>query len=97
MDRKRYRVIQRPLFTEKSTRMLEEQNQYAFAVDPGANKHEIADAIEKLFQVKVRSVRTQGHMGKVRRMGRFAGRKADWKKAIVTLAEGDVIDLYENV
>lgn len=97
MDRKRYRVIQRPLFTEKSTRMLEEQNQYAFAVDPGANKHEIADAIEKLFQVKVRSVRTQGHMGKVRRMGRFAGRRADWKKAIVTLAEGDAIDLYENV
>ena len=97
MDRKRYRVIQRPLFTEKSTRMQEQQNQYAFAVDAGANKHEIADAIEKLFQVKVRSVRTQGHMGKVRRMGRFAGRRADWKKAIVTLAEGDAIDLYENV
>lgn len=97
MDRKRYRVIQRPLFTEKSTRMQEQQNQYVFAVDPGANKHEIADAIEKLFGVSVRSVRTQGHMGKIRRMGRFAGRRADWKKAIVTLAEGDSIDLYENI
>jgi large subunit ribosomal protein L23 len=97
MDRKRYRVIQRPLFTEKSTRMQEEHNQYAFAVDPGANKREIADAIEKLFDVTVRSVRTQGHMGKIRRMGRFVGRRADWKKAIVTLEEGDMIDLYEGI
>lgn len=95
MDRKRYRVIQRPLFTEKSTRMQDEQNQYAFAVDPGANKHEIADAVEKLFSVSVKSVRTQNHMGKIRRMGRFAGRRADWKKAIVTLADGEMIDLYE--
>ena len=97
MDRKRYRVIQRPLFTEKSTRLQEQLNQYAFAVDAGANKHEIADAVEKLFGVTVRSVRTQGHMGKVRRMGRFAGRRADWKKAIVTIAEGETIDLYEGI
>jgi large subunit ribosomal protein L23 len=97
MDRKRYRVIQRPLFTEKSTRMQEEHNQYAFAVAPGANKREIANAIEKLFDVTVRDVRTQGQMGKVRRMGRFAGRRPDWKKAIVTLAEGDTIDIYEGI
>ena len=93
MDRKRYRVIQRPLFTEKSTRMQEQRNRYVFAVDPGANKREIADAVEKLFAVTVKSVRTQGHMGKIRRMGRFAGRRSDWKKAIVTLAEGDTIDV----
>ena len=95
--RKRYRVIQRPIFTEKSTRLQEERNQYAFAVDPTATKREIADAIEKLFGVSVTRVRTQNHMGKMRRMGRFTGRRADWKKAIVTLAEGDAIELYENV
>lgn len=97
MDRKRYRVIRRPLFTEKSTRLQELANQYAFAVDPGANKREIADAVEKLFDVEVVAVRTQNHMGKVRRMGRFAGRTRDWKKAIVTLAEGDTIELYESI
>lgn len=96
MDRKRYRIIQRPLFTEKSARMQDEQNQYAFAVDPSANKREIADALEKLFDVTVESVRTQNHMGKVRRMGRFAGRQPSWKKAIVTLAEGDSIEVYET-
>lgn len=96
MDRKRYRVIRRPLFTEKSTRMQDELNQYAFAVDPQATKPEIADAVAKLFNVTVKSVRTQNHMGKVRRMGRFAGRRADWKKAIVTLAEGESIELYDN-
>ena len=96
MDRKRYRVIQRPLFTEKSTRMQDAKNQYAFAVDPGANKHEIRDAIEKLFGVRVVKIRTQNHMGKIRRMGRFSGRTRSWKKAIVTLAEGEFIDLYEG-
>jgi large subunit ribosomal protein L23 len=96
MDRKRFRVIKRSLFTEKSTRMQDQQNQYVFAVDMGANKHEIADAVEKLFSVSVKRVRTQNQMGKIRRMGRFSGRAPSWKKAIVTLAEGDTIDLYEG-
>lgn len=96
MDRL-HRIIRRPLYTEKSTRMQDAHNQYAFAVDPGANKRQIAAAVEKLFDVRVTSVRTQNHMGKIRTMGRFAGRRADWKKAIVTLAEGDVIELYEGM
>lgn len=96
MDRLR-RVIRRPLFTEKSTRVQERDNQYAFAVDPEATKREIADAIAKLFEVQVTNVRTQNYRGKVRRMGRFAGRRASWKKAIVTLAEGQTIELYENI
>lgn len=96
MDRL-YRIIRRPLFTEKSTRLTELHNQYAFAVDPEATKRQIADAVEALFEVSVTSVRTQNHMGKVRRMGRFAGRRPDWKKAIVTLAEGDTIQIYENL
>ena len=96
MDRLRS-VIRRPLFTEKSTRVQERDNQYAFAVDPGANKRDIAEAIEKLFEVQVTNVRTQNYRGKERRMGRFAGRRASWKKAIVTLAEGQSIELYENI
>lgn len=92
-----HRILRRPLFTEKSTRQMEVANQYAFAVDPSATKREIAEAIEALFGVEVRKVRTQNHMGKIRRMGRFAGRQPDWKKAIVTLAEGDTIDLYEGM
>jgi large subunit ribosomal protein L23 len=96
MDRL-HRVIQRPLFTEKSTRMVEGANQYVFAVEPRASKGDIAEAIEKLFGVTVKSVRTQNHRGKVRRMGRFAGRQSSWKKAIVTLGEGETIELYENI
>lgn len=92
-----HRVIRRPLFTEKSTRLQEYENQYAFAVDPEANKKQIAAAVEELFDVTVTKVRTQNHMGKIRTMGRFAGRRPDWKKAIVTLSEGDYIDLYEGM
>jgi large subunit ribosomal protein L23 len=91
------RIIQRSLFTEKSTRQQDASNQYVFAVDPRANKRQIADAIEQLFEVKVLQVRTQNRMGKIHAMGRFSGRRADWKKAIVTLAEGDTIEMYENL
>lgn len=91
------RIIHRPLFTEKSTVMVERQNQYVFAVDPEATKRDIAEAIEKLFDVTVMNVRTQNHRGKIRRTGRFAGRRPAWKKAIVTLGEGQSIDLYENI
>jgi large subunit ribosomal protein L23 len=91
------RIIRRSLFTEKSTRQQDASNQYVFAVDPRANKRQIADAIEQLFEVKVLQVRTQNRMGKIHAMGRYSGRRADWKKAIVTLAEGDSIEVYENL
>lgn len=91
------RIIQRSLFTEKSTRQQDASNQYVFAVDPRANKRQIAEAIEQLFEVKVLQVRTQNRMGKIHAMGRYSGRRADWKKAIVTLAEGDSIEVYENL
>jgi len=91
------RIIQRSLFTEKSTRQQETANQYVFAVDPRANKRQIAEAVEQLFEVKVLQVRTQNRMGKIHTMGRFSGRRADWKKAIVTLAEGDTIEVYESL
>jgi large subunit ribosomal protein L23 len=92
-------ILRRPLVTEKMT-VLQEKRQYAFEVDPEANKVEIARAIEKKFNVVVESIRTMVHKGKAKtqltRRGRFAGRTAHWKKALVTLKEGDKIEFVEN-
>jgi len=92
-----YEVVQRPLLTEKGTRLKEEGNQYLFRVARTATKIEVKQAIEQLFKVKVAEVRTLRMQGKVKRMGRFAGRRPDWKKAIVTLKAGQSIELYEGV
>ncbi len=92
-----HQIIQRPLITEKSTKQKESANQIAFVVDPKAGKIEIRQAIEKLFKVKVLAVRTMNVVGKKKRVGRFMGRKSDWKKAIVTLREGDRIEFFEGV
>ncbi len=90
-------VLVRPLVTEKSHAQLEQNGAYTFVVGVDANKIEIARAIEKQFNVKVRNVRTIRYAGKEKRMGRFVGRKATWKKAVVTLAEGDTIEIFEGV
>src|SRR5687768_10456389 len=97
-----YEVIIKPVISEKSTRQMEAANTYTFQVAVHANKIEIARAIEKLFDVKVTDVRTMNYAGKARRplMGRMSrkpglGRRAGFKKAVVTLAEGDHIELYE--
>jgi len=90
-------IIKRPLITEKSTRQKEERNQIAFVVDSRANKVEIRQAVEKLFKVKVRQINTMNLVGKRKRLGRFVGWKSDWKKAIVTLREGDRIEFFEGV
>jgi large subunit ribosomal protein L23 len=92
-----HQIIKRPLITEKSTRQKEEGNQIAFVVDPKAGKIQIRQAVEKLFKVKVLSVRTMNVVGKKKRLGRFLGRKSDWKKAIVKLREGDRIEFFEGV
>jgi len=92
-----HQIIKRPLITEKSTRQKEEGNQIAFVVDPKAGKIQIRQAVEKLFKVKVLSVRTLNVTGKKKRLGRFLGRKSDWKKAIVKLREGDRIEFFEGV
>jgi large subunit ribosomal protein L23 len=92
-----HQIIKRPLITEKSTRMKETENQIAFVVDPRANKVQIRQAVEKLFRVKVKAVRTMNLAGKRKRMGRFWGWKSDWKKAIVTLREGERIEFFEGV
>ncbi len=91
-----HHIIKKPMITEKSTRQ-KEANQIAFIVDPKASKIEIRQAVEKLFKVKVLAVQTMHLVGKRKRMGRFFGWKADWKKAIVTLREGDRIEFFEGV
>jgi len=90
-------VIKRPLVTEKSNIGRETSNLATFAVDPRANKHEIARAVAELFSVDVLSVRTMRQHRKKRRMGKHIGTKPEWKKAIVQLAEGQSIEFFEGV
>jgi large subunit ribosomal protein L23 len=90
------KIIRRPLVTEKSTQQKEVTRQYAFEVHPDANKIEIQLAVERLFKVRVVQVRTCNVLGKVKRLGRRFGKRPDWKKAIVTLREGDRIDFFEG-
>ena len=90
-------VIVRPLVTEKSHDQLDRLGAYTFVVAKDANKIEIAQAVEKQFNVKVSDVRTMRYAGKAKRMGKHAGRKPSWKKAVVTLAAGDSIELFEGV
>ena len=89
-------VLIRPLMTEKTMQQKETLNTVAFRVRPDANKVEIRAAVESVFNVKVTAVRTASYEGKLKRMGRFQGRRADWKKAVVTLAAGHKIDLVEG-
>jgi large subunit ribosomal protein L23 len=90
-------VLRKPLLTEKVAGIQDAHNQYAFMVDPAANKVEIKRAVEQKYSVTVVEVNTLNVRGKVKRMGRFAGKRADWKKAIVTLKSGDRIELAQNV
>jgi large subunit ribosomal protein L23 len=92
-----HQVIVRPLITEKSTDQLDRQHAYTFVVDRGANKIEISHAVETLFNVKVKDVRTTQYRGKERRVGRHVGHRAAWKKAVVTLRDGDTIEIFEGV
>jgi large subunit ribosomal protein L23 len=87
---KENQIIRRPLVTEKSTILRDAgQNVIVFEVDPKANKVEVKDAVEKLFKVKVDDVRLFNVRGKVKRMGRYAGKRRDWRKAYVRLKEGE--------
>ena len=92
-----YKIIRKPLITEKGTILKDENNQLVFEVDPRSNKSEIKKAVEKLFKVTVVSVKTQNKAGKPKRLGRSVGRRRNWKKAIVTLKEGNRVDFFEGV
>ncbi len=89
-------TVRRPLITEKTTIQRESTGVYCFRADVRANKVEIARAVEELYDVKVAKVRTSKVLGKSKRMGRFLGKRPDWKKAWVTLAQGSKeIDFFE--
>ena len=93
-----YEVIRGPLITEKSTDLKEDQRTLCFKVAREATKTEVRRAVEQLLGVKVASVRTANIRGKVKRYGRFEGRRADWKKAFVTLRKGEkMIEFFEGV
>ncbi len=87
-------IIQAPLVTEKGSLLGEKTNQVLFRVKRDANKIEVKQAIETLFKVKVTKVRLTRYLGKIKRVGRSAGRLPMWKKAYVTLKEGDKIDFF---
>ena len=94
-------IVRKPVVTEKSNRMRETENRYVFSVEPAANKRQIKIAVEKLFNVKVVDVRTAIYRGKrsvtMNRKGRFEGYRSNWKKAYVTLADGESIDAFDVV
>jgi large subunit ribosomal protein L23 len=90
------RTIVRPIVTEKSSAAFQERGEYTFEVHPDANKTAIRQAIETLFGVKVTGVWTMQQRGKPRRMGGKAGLRPHWKKAIVTLRDGDSIEVFEG-
>jgi large subunit ribosomal protein L23 len=89
-------LIKKPLVTEKTTKMMEE-NKYCFLVDPKANKTQIRQAVEQIFNVKVKAVNTLNLLGKMKKMGRHEGRRPSWKRAIVTLEKGSRIEYFEGV
>ena len=92
-----HQVIIRPVISEKSYGLIETANQYTFQVDKRANKNQIKRAIEEAFEVKVHKVNTVNVKSKPKRQGFYRGRTATWKKAVIRLAEGERIELFEGV
>ena len=93
-----YHVIKRPIITEKGLTLKENDRTLCFEVEGHASKQQISEAVEQLFKVKVQQVRTMVVPGKMRRRGKYTGYRSDWKKAYVTLREGEkMIEYGENV
>ncbi len=89
-------VLVQPLLTEKITGLREKTNTVGFVVHPEANRVQVKQAVEALLKVKVEKVNLMNVQGKMKRLGRFAGRRSDWKKAFVTLKEGEKLEMYES-
>jgi large subunit ribosomal protein L23 len=92
----RFDIIRRPIDTEKLNRLRDRENKYGFEVDIRASKTEVKQAVESLFKVKVLDVKTAIVRGKRRRIGRSEGMRPNWKKAVVTLKDGDAISIFEG-
>lgn len=91
-----YDILRGPLLTEKGTMLKETENKVLFKVAKNANKIEIRKAVEEIFKVKVAAVATINCKGKKKRMGRYEGKRPDWKKAIITLKKGEKLDIVEG-
>ena len=91
-----HRILIRPLLTEKITALREATNTVGFVVHPDANRIQIRLAVETLLKVKVDKVNVLNVRGKVKKLGRFSGRRSDWKKALVTLKQGEKLEMYES-
>lgn len=89
-------IIRRPMITERASDLQEKQGKYIFEVLSSANKIDIRRAVEAMFDVDVTKVNTSNMHGKLKRLGRFQGRRSNWKKAVVTLAQGHNIDFFEG-
>ncbi|MDH4098019.1 MAG: 50S ribosomal protein L23 [Nitrospira sp.] len=89
-------VLVQPLLTEKITSLREKTNTVGFIVHPDANRLQIKQAVETLLKVKVEKVNVLNIRGKIKRLGRFSGRRSDWKKAFVTLKKGEKLEMYES-
>ena len=96
MKRDPFDVLVKPLLTEKITGLQEQANRVAFVVKKNATRVDIRHAVESALKVKVKTVNVMNVMGKTKRQGRFVGKRADWKKAIITLREGEKLELYES-
>jgi large subunit ribosomal protein L23 len=92
-----HEVLRRPLVTEKGVSKKDDERTLCFEVAPGANKTQVKSAVEKLFKVKVEEVRTATFEGKMRRRGRFAGYRSDWKKAYVRLKAGEKVPDFAEI
>ncbi|MBI4665447.1 MAG: 50S ribosomal protein L23 [Nitrospinae bacterium] len=92
-----YDLIRRPIITEKAGDAKDHQNKITFSVAPAATKGQVKKAVEEVFKVKVDKVNIVNVKGKVKRLGRFSGKRPDWKKAIVTVKEGQTIEVFEQV
>jgi len=90
-------LIRTPVITEKASDAKDLHNKITFSIDPRANRREIKEAVEKAFNVKVDKVNIMNNKGKVKRHGKHMGKRPDWKKAIVTLKEGDTIEVFDQI
>lgn len=93
----KYRVLVKPRITEKGALVGSMQNGLVFDVEPNATKEDIKRAVEEIFQVKVKAVRTSNFLGKVKRVGQRMGRRKAWKKAYISLSEGSSLDIIEGL
>lgn len=97
MNEKGYKILKRPMITEKSTEEKDKHNKLFFEVDRRANKIEIKQAVEQIFKVDVLGVHTVNVKGKLKRVGRYFTKRPDWKKAIVTIEPGQRVEFFEGV